>query len=528
MIFGNDKICSSLVKRFPLWEKCKDLIKNKDKIMSKKKKTQPSQKKFTPESYIRQKARMLPIGDCYISDDWQHAGEAIVWVTRCHPQGTYTVGIYLVDTFCLGVKNSYYRFSIDSLDYEELLQHFEKSKTLRKVSYEEAHNLIYGAVAFAEEGGIQPGKSFALTQYLLEEDTDEIPLIEYEYGKDGKHFLMANDRLELNTYAPVLRDTLGADQFMYSLPEDEKPSNGEDYRYIDPETRSIFQNLLENLRNRPEIPEEVYSYHHPDYPVALNVKNQWLVTLFYDPDNAYYLPDETIRKVLALPHEELRNDLEQIILFETGCTCRKISREQWDAPYASVLLHCLFFLMALDDERSLPVVLETLCQSKDYDEYHFGDVATEVYVPVLYALGQNQLDKLFAYLQIPGLHNMFRYEVFPAVALVASRQPERRGEVIEWFRKVLQFYAPRLERQECCDGFLIGLMTSPILDLKAEELLPELKILYDTGLVDEGCCGDYDHIAKEISSNNNLKNIEHFPTDIYECYHNMKRFADNS
>ena len=40
-------------------------------------------------------------------------------------------------------------------------------------------------------------------------------------------------------------------------------------------------------------------------------------------------------------------------------------------------------------------------------------------------------------------------------ALVANRQPERRGEVIEWFRKVLQFYAPRLEHQECCDGFPI-------------------------------------------------------------------------
>ena len=48
---------------------------------------------------------MLPIGDCYISDNWQHAGEAIVWVTRCHPQGTYTVGTYFVDTFCLGAKN---------------------------------------------------------------------------------------------------------------------------------------------------------------------------------------------------------------------------------------------------------------------------------------------------------------------------------------------------------------------------------------------------------------------------------------
>ena len=120
--------------------------------MSKKKKTQQPPKKSTPESYIRQKARTLPIGDCYLSDNWQEAGEGIVWVTRCHPQGTYTIGIYLVDTFCLGVKDSNFHFSIDSLDYEELLQSINRKETLRKVTYEQAHNLIYGAVAFAEEG----------------------------------------------------------------------------------------------------------------------------------------------------------------------------------------------------------------------------------------------------------------------------------------------------------------------------------------------------------------------------------------
>ena len=365
-----------------------------------------------------------------------------------------------------------------------------------------------------------------MTQYLLEEDTEEIPLIEYEYGKDGKHFLVANNPMELNTYAPILRDTLGNDLFMYSLPMDEKPRDGKNYHYIDPQTREIFKNMLENLQSHPDIPEEVYSYRHPEYPIALCVKHQKLVRLLYDPDNAYWLPDETIQEILALPHEELRDDLEQIILFETGCTCETITEEQWNTPYSSVLQHCLYFLMALGDEKSLPIVLETLCQSKDYYEYHFGDVISDVYVPVLYALGQNQLDKLFDYLQIPGLYNMARNLVFSAVALIAERQPERRDEVIEWFRKVLQFYAPRLERQECCDGTLIGLMTNSIMNLQAEELLPELKTLYDTGLVDEMCCGNYETIAKEISSKR-YKHVEYFPMDIYECYKEMKKYVRN-
>ena len=121
---------------------------------------------------------------------------------------------------------------------------------------------------------------------------------------------------------------------------------------------------------------------------------------------------------------------------------------------------------------------------------------------------------------------MARYLVFPAVALIAERQPERRDEVIKWFRKVLQFYVPRLERQECCDGTLIGLMTSSIMNLQAEELLPELKTLYDTGLVDEMCCGNYETIAKEISSKR-YKHTEYFPMDIYECYERMKSYKGN-
>ena len=59
-------------------------------------------------------------------------------------------------------------------------------------SYDEAHNCIYGAIAFAEEAGIEPDKSFKITQYMLDEDDDNIPLIEYKYGKDGKHTLLTS------------------------------------------------------------------------------------------------------------------------------------------------------------------------------------------------------------------------------------------------------------------------------------------------------------------------------------------------
>lgn len=86
-----------------------------------------------------------------------------------------------------GQQFLFYRLRMDDWEFDEFLD--DRRDTFRECSYEEAHNRVWGSIAYAEEAGIRPDKSFLLTQYMLEEDTDDIPLIEYEYGKDGKHFL---------------------------------------------------------------------------------------------------------------------------------------------------------------------------------------------------------------------------------------------------------------------------------------------------------------------------------------------------
>ena len=142
---------------------------------------------------MKQRARSLEIGTCYISEDMTECGEGHVIVTRRHTGGRISVAIYLVDTYCLGVKDSFFRLRLEEEELEEML---DSAPNLRECSYNEAHNWVYGAIAWAEEAGIEPDKSFAVTQYMLEEDTDDIPLIEYEFGRAGKHLLMANSNLE--------------------------------------------------------------------------------------------------------------------------------------------------------------------------------------------------------------------------------------------------------------------------------------------------------------------------------------------
>ncbi len=50
-----------------------------------KKKGQPQQQKISPERFLREKARQLPIDKCYMSTYWQDGGMALVMVTRRRP-----------------------------------------------------------------------------------------------------------------------------------------------------------------------------------------------------------------------------------------------------------------------------------------------------------------------------------------------------------------------------------------------------------------------------------------------------------
>ena len=71
--------------------------------MAKKKKVNKQvQTQVKPELYIKTRVRQLPIVGCYKTDA-KGSGLMNIFVMRQHPQGTFTVGIYLVDTWCVGI-----------------------------------------------------------------------------------------------------------------------------------------------------------------------------------------------------------------------------------------------------------------------------------------------------------------------------------------------------------------------------------------------------------------------------------------
>ena len=218
-------------------------------MAKKKEKTKSCVQQFlSPEAFLRQRMRSLPIGKCYINDMVETSGLCHIVVTREHTGGRVSAGMFLVDMWCTGVREAFYRLRLEPDELDELLFTDSSQIDFHEISYEEAHNRIYGAIDFAEEAGLKPDKSFLLAQYLLEEDTDNVPLMEFEFGKDGEYYLVCESMLEASRYLPTLRRTLGEDGFKYIIGEyQDDDDDDDDGRVLISDSPVTVAELVDNM-----------------------------------------------------------------------------------------------------------------------------------------------------------------------------------------------------------------------------------------------------------------------------------------
>ncbi len=193
--------------------------------MAKNKKQQQTVK-LSPENYIRQKARNLLIHECLINSDWEKVGTANIFVSRKHVNGNITAGVFFVDLRCLGVVETNFGFNNYALAYEELKKDLEKNSIMENIPYVLAHNIIYAAIEFADNLGFKPVKSFTnTTQYLLEEDTEDIELMDIKCGGDNGepvYIISENDsKVKQNQIIAQLEKAVGKGNFTIVNVDDE-------------------------------------------------------------------------------------------------------------------------------------------------------------------------------------------------------------------------------------------------------------------------------------------------------------------
>ena len=194
--------------------------------MKKKKSTMHTKVLLSPEIFIQQKSRNLPISRCFISENWKKIKMCQVFITREHANGDVAFCSYFVDLLCLGIKDTLYRSTISVAEVEKVVKGQDGVKYI-EVPYELVHNIIYAGLEFAEEFGFKPHKNFtSTTRYFLEEDTDDIPLIEIECGDENGNPFYINTGMDsparIRQILDQLEKTAGRGNYSFELYDDDR------------------------------------------------------------------------------------------------------------------------------------------------------------------------------------------------------------------------------------------------------------------------------------------------------------------
>lgn len=163
---------------------------------------------LSPENFVKKRARSLPLGKCYVSKGWRKKGLVTLVVTRDHPNGNYTFGLFLADLYCLGVKETFFVFN-EQEKYHSFLKILEEEEGIEECSYALAHNIIYGSVAYAQDLGFMPAKEFSITKYILEEDDDKMELVDLKFGLEGKPAIFIHEEKNVNGIITILEKSVG-------------------------------------------------------------------------------------------------------------------------------------------------------------------------------------------------------------------------------------------------------------------------------------------------------------------------------
>lgn len=81
-----------------------------------------------------------------------------------------------------------------------------------------AHNIIYGAIDYAEGLGFQPDKHFKITEYLLNPNLINDGIDEIEFGYDGKPFFIAGPDDNTIRIISILERNMGKGNFEIMMP----------------------------------------------------------------------------------------------------------------------------------------------------------------------------------------------------------------------------------------------------------------------------------------------------------------------
>jgi uncharacterized protein YecA (UPF0149 family) len=254
--------------------------------------------------------------------------------------------------------------------------------------------------------------------------------------------------------------------------------------------------------------DEKPSFNHPE-----------INTLY---QNSLRIDHEILKNLLSLPGESLIEDLETVLQdsiqrFEYFLD-KADEEDGWNPEKHEFVKHALFLLAELEAVEALPMVLNLLRQGQELLDFWLSDFLTEDYWEIIYHFGQHKLPKLMTFMKEPANDVFARHTVPAAMEQIALHHPERRGEIIKWYRETFAFFLKNQGKDRIIDAELIGFMVSDCIDIEAVELTDIIELLFKCNLVDRSITGSLVSVKEDLPKRRRYSSKRKIFDDIYERY----------
>jgi hypothetical protein len=202
--------------------------------------------KFSPKSYLKSgMALKLPFFKCLVPEDWRDCQVFNLFFARSHINGNVTFACMRVDLLCTGIKEVIYEVNIPFEEFAYLVDNISEDfgEKLMEISHKLGHNIIYGAIEYAEENGIYPHEDFIWAAQIIGPDSDNIPLVkDIPFGKNGMPLLrIFMDDPKKNHYMMKLEKQVGIGNFNVIWEDEEPTEDNNDEGEFDPNLEDIIQ-----------------------------------------------------------------------------------------------------------------------------------------------------------------------------------------------------------------------------------------------------------------------------------------------
>ncbi len=154
------------------------------------------------------------------SEVWNEGiGHALI--ARRQPDGELVYAVFLVDVYCLGVKNAFWRSGTSS-EIDEVLKKISMFEKPREIDPACLAKFIAGAVEYAQSFGFSPHPDYRHAAKLLDGIDPSSCASEFTYGRDGRPFYIQGPNESPAQAAAIMRAIKPADgHFLVAVPPDD-------------------------------------------------------------------------------------------------------------------------------------------------------------------------------------------------------------------------------------------------------------------------------------------------------------------